>query len=133
MNTNDKKKSSTAKNKKNKAGKMFVQAMRGRLISTDFFSRHWITITLVVLMFIWYMTNNYECKTSMETIQKLEKRLEIVKTERIREQSMYMSRIRESSMRQLVKRHRLDLEIQDTPPYKIHYNTTEQPSHSSNQ
>lgn len=98
------------------------RALRGRFISTDFFSRHWITVALLVLMFVWYITNKYECQTSMETIQKLEKELEIVRTERIREQSSYMSRIRESSMLQLVRRHRLDLQVQDTPPYKIRYN-----------
>lgn len=103
-------------------GNMLRSAMRGRLISTDFFSRHWITVALLVLMFVWYITNKYECQTSMETIQKLEKKLEIVKTERIREQSEYMSRIRESSMRALVRRNHLDLEVQDTPPFKIHYN-----------
>ncbi len=98
------------------------RALRGRFISTDFFSRHWITVALSVLMFVWYITNKYECQTSMETIQKLEKELEIVRTERVREQSTYMSRIRESSMLQLVRRNHLDLEVQDTPPYKIKYN-----------
>ncbi len=79
-------------------------------------------MALSVLMFVWYITNKYECQTSMETIQKLEKELEIVRTERVREQSTYMSRIRESSMLQLVRRNHLDLEVQDTPPYKIKYN-----------
>ena len=97
--------------------------LRGRFISTDFFSRHWITVALLVLMFMWYITNKYECQTSMETIQTLEKQLEIVKTERGREQSLYMSRIRESSMGQLVRRHRLDLSVQETPPYKLKYNS----------
>ncbi|MCM1449214.1 MAG: FtsL-like putative cell division protein [Clostridiales bacterium] len=108
--------------RKSVTGNMLGRALRGRLISTDFFSRHWITVALLVLMFVWYITNKYECQTSMETIQKLEKELEIVKTERIREQSDYMSRIRESSMRKLVRRNHLDLEVQDTPPFKIHYN-----------
>lgn len=119
----------TGKNEKAKRpGKLTVSsmlsnAMRGKLISTDFFSRNWITVALLVLMFVWYITNKYECQTSMETIQQLEKRLEIVKTERVKEQSRYMSRIRESSMRALVRRNNLDLEIQDTPPYKVVYNS----------
>ena len=101
---------------------MLGRALRGRLISIDFFSRNWITVALLVLMFVWYITNKYECQTSMETIQKLEKQLEIVKTERVREQSRYMSRIRESAMHELVRRNHLDLEVQDTPPFKIQYN-----------
>lgn len=104
-------------------GSILGSALRGRFISTDFFSRHWISVALLVLMFVWYITNKYECQTSMETIQKLEKQLEIVRTERVREQSRYMSRIRESAMRDLVRRNRLDLEVQDTPPFKIHYNS----------
>lgn len=110
------------KEKKNGFSRLLGNTMRGRLISTDFFSRHWITVALLVLMFVWYITNKYECQTSMETIQKLEKRLEIVKTERVREQSRYMSRIRESSMHDLVRRNNLDLEVQETPPFKIPYN-----------
>lgn len=121
MDTTDKKKPAK-KEKKNGAISMLGRALGGRLISTDFFSRHWITVALLVLMFVWYITNKYECQTSMETIQKLEKQLEIVKTERVREQSRYMSRIRESAMHDLVRRNRLDLEVQDTPPFKIPYN-----------
>lgn len=103
--------------------KVVGRAIRGRFISTDFFSRHWITVALLTLMFVWYMTNKYECRTSMETIQLLEKQLEREKTERIREQSHYMSRIRESSMTELVRRNNLDLQVQDTPPYKVKYRT----------
>ncbi|MDE6152800.1 MAG: hypothetical protein K2G21_01475 [Muribaculaceae bacterium] len=121
MDSKEKKK--TTKNvKKNSVTNMLGRALRGRLISIDFFYRNWITVALLVLMFVWYITNKYECQTSMETIQKLEKQLEIVKTERVREQSRYMSRIRESAMHELVRRNRLDLEVQDTPPFKIQYN-----------
>lgn len=112
----------STKKKRNLSNRIFLNMVRGRFISVDFFSRNWITVALLVLMFVWYITNKYECQTSMETIQKLEKRLEIVKTERIREQSTYMSRIRESSMQQLVRRNHLDLQVQETPPYKINYN-----------
>lgn len=47
-----------------------------------------------------YITNRYQCLTRMEDIRKLEQELEIVETERIRERSTYMSRIRESSMQE---------------------------------
>lgn len=114
----------TEKKRKGKArvSRVMGRAIRGRFISTDFFSRHWITVALLTLMFVWYMTNKYECRTNMETIQLLEKQLERDKTERIREQSLYMSRIRESSMTVLVRRNNLDLQVQENPPYKVKYN-----------
>lgn len=64
-----------------------------------------------------YITNRYQCLTRMEEIRKLEHELEIVQTERIRERSEYMSRIRESSMQELVDTMHLNLRVQDKPPY----------------
>lgn len=65
-----------------------------------------------------YITNRYQCLTRMEEIRKLEHELEIVQTERIRERSEYMSRIRESSM-ELVDTMHLNLRVQDKPPYRL--------------
>ncbi len=115
-------KSLTGKKKAVKPARISKSAVHGRFISTDFFSRHWVTVSLFVLMCVWSMSNSYECKTSRETIIDLRKQCEIAKTERVRAQSLYMSRIRESSMSKLVSRHHLDLTIQDTPPYKVNYN-----------
>ena len=119
----------TKSKKEKKTGSSFIRpanifrsAVHGRFISTDFFSRHWVTVSLFVLMCVWSMSNGYECKTSRETIIDLKNEREIAKTERVRAQSLYMSRIRESSMSELVSRHRLQLTIQDTPPYKVKYN-----------
>lgn len=66
-----------------------------------------------------YITNRYQCLTRMEEIRKLEHELEIVQTERIRERSEYMSRIRESSMQELVNTMHLNLRVQDKPPYRL--------------
>mgnify|MGYP000840995272 FL=1 len=66
-----------------------------------------------------YITNRYQCLTRMEEIRKLEHELEIVQTERIRERSEYMSRIRESSMQELVDTMHLNLRVQDKPPYRL--------------
>ena len=62
----------------------------------------------------------------MEDIRKLEQELEIVETERIRERSTYMSRIRESSMQEMVDTMHLNLKIQDQPPYKLTKNESSQ-------
>ena len=57
----------------------------------------------------------------METIQKLERDLEIVKTESVRERSEYMSRTRESSIKELVDTLHLGLDVQEQPPFIITY------------
>ncbi len=70
-------------------------------------------------MLLVFITNRYQCLTRMEEIRKLEQTLEVIETERIRERSTYMSRIRESSMQELVDTMNLHLKIQDQPPYKL--------------
>jgi hypothetical protein len=74
-------------------------------------------------MFMIYITGRYECQTQMETIRSLERELEVAKTERIRAKSVYMSRIRESSMQHMVDSLHLDLTVQEQPPYRIHKST----------
>ena len=58
----------------------------------------------------------------MEHIRALEQELEIVETERIRVKSIYMSRIRESSMQEMVDTMHLNLRVQDQPPYRLSKN-----------
>lgn len=91
----------------------------GRLLSTDFFARNWATVLTIIIMFLIYITNKYQCQTRMETIQALQHRLEVVETERILQHSLYKSRTRESAMRELVDTMRLNLSIQERPPFKI--------------
>ena len=55
----------------------------------------------------------------METIRSLQKELEVAKTERVRAKSIYMSRIRESSMQHMVDSLGLGLTIQEQPPYRL--------------
>lgn len=105
--------------KKQKRDSFLFAALRGKLLSSDFLMRNAGNILLVVIMILVYITNRYECLTSMEEIRRLNRELEIVDTERVRVRSMYMSRIRESSMQQLVDTMHLNLKVQDRPPYKI--------------
>ncbi|MFG6380982.1 MAG: hypothetical protein K1V87_02620 [Muribaculum sp.] len=95
------------------------KALNGRVLSSDFFLRHWKAVLTVMVMLLVFITNRYQCLTRMEEIRKLEQTLEVVETERIRERSTYMSRIRESSMQELVDTMHLHLKIQDQPPYKL--------------
>lgn len=107
------------KSKKIKYDNLLVKLINGRLLSSDFFARHWKSVLLAILMVLIYITNRYQCLTRMEEIRRLEQELEVVETERIRVRSTYMSRIRESSMQEMVDTMHLNLRIQDKPPYKL--------------
>lgn len=107
------------KSKKIKDDNLLVKLINGRLLSSDFFARHWKSVLLAILMVLIYITNRYQCLTRMEEICRLEQELEVVETERIRVRSTYMSRIRESSMQEMVDTMHLNLRIQDKPPYKL--------------
>jgi hypothetical protein len=108
----------SSENKRTKDN-IIKRALLGRALSSDFFLRHWKAVLTVLIMVLIYITNRYQCLTRMEEIRRLEQQLEIVETERIRERSTYMSRIRESSMQQLVDSMHLNLCIQDQPPFKL--------------
>ncbi len=91
----------------------------GQVISVDFFLRHWLVIFTALAIIMMYITNKYNTQTKMEEIRVLTRELEIVKTERIRVRSAYMSRIRESEMQQLVDSIGLGLSVSEQPPYKL--------------
>ena len=95
------------------------RAIHGRMLSLDFFSRHWLWVLAVVVMLMIYITSRYTCQTHMEDIQRLTRELEVAKTERVREKSAYMSRIRESRMQQMVDSLHLGLTVQEQPPYRL--------------
>ncbi len=104
---------------KKKKGSVISSAVRGRWLSTRFFSRNWgIILALVVLVMI-YITNRYQCLTAMENIQKLNKELEVIKSERIRQKSEYMNAIREKTMQKSIREAGLDLTHRDQPPFKL--------------
>lgn len=104
---------------KKKKGSVISSAVRGRWLSTRFFSRNWgIILALVVLVMI-YITNRYQCLTAMENIQKLNKELEVIKSERIRQKSEYMNAIREKTMQKNIREAGLDLTHREQPPFKL--------------
>lgn len=108
---------STAKTKKSS---VLGRAMHGRWLSTRFFSRNWGIILALVILVMIYITNRYQCLTAMENIQRLNKELEVVKSERIRQKSEYMNAIREKTMQKSIREAGLDLTHRDQPPYKLH-------------
>jgi hypothetical protein len=93
---------------------------RGQVISSDFFARHWLPILIFIIVMMVYITTKFTYRTNIEKIEALQKQLEIVQNESSRERSSFMSRIRETSMQQLVDSLGLDLRVQPQPPFTIH-------------
>lgn len=93
------------------------QLMYGRVVSSDFFARNWIVLLVIIFLILVYIAGKYTCQTKMEQVRRLETRLEVVKAERVRARSDYMSKIRESAMQQLVDTNHLGLKVQEYPPF----------------
>lgn len=117
--TSPKDKSPRKSSKKKNTAKVARRLVFGSLISSDFFLKHWLALFISLLLVMIYISTKYQCQTSMETIKRLSNRLEVVKTERIRERSSYMSRIRESEMQVLADSIKPGLKVQQQPPYHI--------------
>lgn len=96
-----------------------LRTLHGRIISIDFFRRNWWVVLGVVVMLMVYITNRYTCQTQMERIRTLERELEVAKTERVRAKSAYMSKIRESSIQEMVDSLGLGITVQEQPPYRL--------------
>lgn len=92
---------------------------RGQVISSDFFARHWLPTLIFLIVIMVYITTKFTYRSNLEKIAALEKQLEIVQNESSRERSSFMSRIRETSMQQLVDSLGLNLRVQPQPPYTI--------------
>lgn len=107
------------KQKTEKKGNIFGKFLYGQLISSDFFAKHWLAVFAALTVIMIFITNKYNCQTKMEEIRRLNTELEIVKTERIRVRSAYMSKTRESEMQHLVDSLGLNLHVQDKPAYKL--------------
>jgi Bacteriodetes cell division protein (FtsL-like) len=116
-----------AKNKKNNKSKksneenvpLYKYILFGQFVSSEYFARHWLKIFVCTIFIMMYIASKYQLMTRMETVKKLENELEIVKTERVREHSTYMSRTRESAMQALADTVTPGLTVQEQPPYTL--------------
>lgn len=93
----------------------------GRLLSLEFFRRHWLGVFMCVMLVMIYISNKYSFQTRIETVNLLRSELGVVRTEFIRERSEYMSAIRESAMRRRLDSIGLDLTYQVQPPFRLSY------------
>ena len=94
----------------------------GAMVNSDFFFRHKLKFFIILALVMFYISTKYQCQTGMEEIKRLEKQLDVVKTEGIREKSFYMSQIRETSMATIADSIRPGLALQKQPPFKLKIN-----------
>lgn len=111
-------KDKTDKTTKKKSPYIF-RVFRGQVISSDFFARHWLPILIFIIVMMVYITTKFTYRTNIEKIEALQKQLEIVQNESSRERSLFMSRIRETSMQQMVDSLHLNLRVQPQPPFTV--------------
>lgn len=111
--------------KSSTSGNLMRQLMYGRLVSSDFFARHWIAMIMIVMMIMVYIAGKYTCQRKMEQVRALTTTLETVRAERIRAKSEYMGKIRESAVMEMVDTLHLGLRIQEVPPFVINDNPSQ--------
>ena len=109
---------SATENSKDK--RSWVKDIRyARSLSVDFFKNNaWLLIIIVVCV-ISLMGLRYKTKTKMSEIKRLNVELARAESEKLQEKSSYMSLIRETEMRRLVREKGLPLEFQEQPPFEL--------------
>ncbi len=91
----------------------------GRTISVEFFRHNaWLLLVLVVAV-IALIGLRYQTKTKMAEIKRLNTELQRAESNKLQQKANYMSLIRETEMRRLVREKGLSLEFQEQPPYEL--------------
>lgn len=108
-----------AKGKK-KGGYSWINEFRyGRSISVEFFKNNAWLLLIVVVSVIALIGLRYKTKTKMEEIKRLTTELTRAESAKLQEKAAYMSLIRETEMRKMVREKGLPLEFQEQPPYEL--------------
>ena len=108
-----------AKTAKEKKDNIFKRIFQGRIISSDFFLKHWVTIALVLVISFIYISTKYTCQLRKESIIMLKKDLNNAKTDCVKYSADFKSQIREARMKSLVDSMRLNLVQAEQPPFKL--------------
>lgn len=91
----------------------------GSVISSEFLNRNKVKIFVGLFLILMFIATKYQCQVGMEDIRKLSNKLEVAKTESIRQHMIYMSRTRESAMTSKADSVRPGLGIRERPPYTL--------------
>ncbi|MGN0237514.1 MAG: FtsL-like putative cell division protein [Lepagella sp.] len=106
--------------RKDKNSYSWMNEMRyGRTISIEFFKSNAWLLVIIIAIVISLMGLRYKTKTKMVEIKNLTKELEIAESDKLHEKAAYMSLIRETEMKRMVREKGLPLEFQEQPPYQL--------------
>ena len=108
-----------AKKTNDKSDNIFKLIFQGRIVSSDFFIKHWVTIVMVLAISFIYISTKYTCQLRKERIIVLKKDLNNAKTDCVKYSADFKSQIREGRMKSLVDSMKLNLTIADQPPSKL--------------
>ncbi len=105
--------------KKKKNDNILKKVVQGRLVSFNFFIKHWVMITLALVIAVVYISTKYTCQMRMQKIISLSNELNNVKTDYVKASSEFKSQTRETRMRDLIDTTKVNLTAPDQPPYKL--------------
>ncbi|MCM1369163.1 MAG: FtsL-like putative cell division protein [Candidatus Amulumruptor caecigallinarius] len=99
--------------------KWMSEARYGRSISLEFFKQNAWLLLIIVVAVIALIGLRYKTKTKMAEIKRLNVELARAESYKLQQKSAYMSLIRETEMRKMVRERGLSLEFQEAPPYEL--------------
>ncbi len=106
--------------KKNKHHSQLAEDIKfGQSISLEFFRSNAWLILIIVIATVALIGLRYKTKTNRAEIKALTAQLEIAQSEKLKEKADYMSLIRETEMKRLVREKGLPLEFQEQPPFLL--------------
>ncbi len=100
----------------NKIGSGARAVIQGDAVSSKFFMEHFFATCLVLMGCIAIIALRFECATSQNTVDRLNRQINVMSTEKQKERSLYMTLTRESAMLHLVDSLKLGLSIPDRRP-----------------
>ena len=89
---------------------------QGDLVSSKFFAAHFFGTAIIVMSCILVIAQRFDCVTSQNTVNRHERQINVMSTEKQKERSRYMTLTRESAMLRLVDSLNLGLTIPDRRP-----------------
>lgn len=104
---------------KNTHDNIFKRIFQGRIVSSDFFLKHWVTIVLLLAITFIYISTKYTCQLRKEQIITLKRDLNNAKTDCVKYSADFKSQIREARMIELVNEMNLNLTTAEQPPYRL--------------
>lgn len=98
---------------------IFKRIFQGRIISSNFFIKNWVSIVLVLVITFVYISTKYTCQLRKERILVLKKELNNAKTDCVKYSADFKSQIRETKMKALIDTMNIDLEPTEQPPFRL--------------